>query len=408
MNLRQQLARLSGAGLQSKPATPPVLRPVPTEAGITVTEHLTEHGPVHWRQTTLAEDHAHGAVAILPAASATAEHLRLLALDEVFRDCPPAPLLFLDTETTGLAGGTGTLPFLVGLARFTGRSLELQQLFLHKPAQERALLIHLREQLESSAVWVTFNGKSFDWPLLRTRYVMNRLTPPTPKPHLDLLYASRRTFRPRTSSTRLVELESEILSFHRQGDIPGSEIPERYFRFLRQGRMEEEIAPILEHNLWDLVALAGLLAYLSQGLDGKLAHPWDAAMLGAIALRAGDELRARDLASHATACAQTAPDAAGTGWEVIAALERRAGKLESAAHSLEQAVSHWGASRRPRVHLELAKLFEHRLRDLPKARAHAAHGAPAETVQAHVKRVERLERKFERATRLANLQKRLV
>ena len=120
-------------------------------------------------------------------------------------------MLFLDTETTGLAGGTGTVPFLVGLAWFEGRSLRVHQLFLRRLGEEAPMLRVLAERMAESSCLVTFNGKSFDWPLLRTRFVLNRVPAPAELPHLDLLHCARRVFKHRGSGTRLVHLEEQVL-----------------------------------------------------------------------------------------------------------------------------------------------------------------------------------------------------
>ena len=112
--------------------------------------------------------------------------------------------LFLDTETTGLAGGTGTYPFLVGLAWWEGGGLEVEQLFMREYSEERSLLAALAERLAERPVLVTFNGKSFDWPLLETRYRMTRtIPPPAPRAHLDFLHPARNLWRLRLGSVRL-------------------------------------------------------------------------------------------------------------------------------------------------------------------------------------------------------------
>ena len=108
-------------------------------------------------------------------------------------------MLFLDTETTGLAGGTGTVPFLVGLAWFEGRSLRVHQLFLRRLGEEAPMLRVLAERMAEPPAWSTYNGKSFDWPLLRTRFVLNRVPTPAELPHLDLLHCARRVFKHRGS-----------------------------------------------------------------------------------------------------------------------------------------------------------------------------------------------------------------
>ena len=135
--------------------------------------------------------------------------------------------LFLDTETTGLAGGTGTYPFLVGLAWWEGGGLEVEQLFMREYSEERSLLAALAERLAERPVLVTFNGKSFDWPLLETRYRMTRtIPPPTLRAHLDFLHPARNLWRLRLGSVRLSQLERHVLGWDRGADVASELNPE--------------------------------------------------------------------------------------------------------------------------------------------------------------------------------------
>jgi len=124
--------------------------------------------------------------------------------------------LFLDTETTGLAGGSGTYAFLVGIAWWEGGGLEIEQFFMREYSEERSLLFALRERIAEHPVLVTFNGKTFDWPLLETRYRMSRkICVPTPRAHLDFLHPARNLWRLRLGSVRLSELERHVLGWDR-------------------------------------------------------------------------------------------------------------------------------------------------------------------------------------------------
>jgi uncharacterized protein len=170
----------------------------------------------------------------------------------------PCKWLFLDTETTGLAGGTGTYPFLVGLAWWENGLLTLEQLFMRDHCEEPSLLASLSERLASRPVLVTFNGKCFDWPLLETRYRLNRMKPERmPSAHLDLLHPARQLWRFRLRSVALSELERHVLGLERGHDIPSHTIPQRYFDFLRGGP-PEPVAEVFRHNELDLVGLAAL------------------------------------------------------------------------------------------------------------------------------------------------------
>ncbi|OPL16092.1 MAG: hypothetical protein AVO39_06495 [delta proteobacterium MLS_D] len=195
------------------------------------------------------------------------DHLALLARDQRLAGFDPADALFLDTETTGLSGGTGTTAFLIGLGWFEGSSMITRQIFLRDFSDEAAGLSLLREIVGEKGFLVTFNGKAFDVGLLSTRFVMNRIVDPFGDvPHLDLLFPSRRLLGHRLDNCRLGTLEEEILTFRRHGDVPGYEIPARYFEWLRR-RDGELMRDVFEHNRLDLVSMAALAAHLSDLVD---------------------------------------------------------------------------------------------------------------------------------------------
>jgi len=164
-------------------------------------------------------------------------------------------IVFLDTETTGLMGGTGTYVFLLGTAHIRDGELVLRQHLLHDLGSEAAFVAALREELAPFRACASYNGKCFDLPLLRTRFVMAlRSDLSVDESHLDLLHPARRLWRDRFGSTSLRQLEDSVLDVVREDDIPGALIPERYFRWLalREPRL---IQPILNHNARDIVSL---------------------------------------------------------------------------------------------------------------------------------------------------------
>ena len=184
--------------------------------------------------------------------------LRLLIPDAPDEIADAEKWLFLDTETTGLAGGSGTYAFLVGIAWWEGGGLEIEQFFPREYSEERALLLALRERIAERPVLVTFNGKSFDWPLLETRYRMSRkVSVPTIRAHLDFLHPARSLWRLRLGSVRLSELERHVLGWDRGADLLSGQIPQIYFDYLRGGA-PERLVPILNHNQMDLRGLAAL------------------------------------------------------------------------------------------------------------------------------------------------------
>jgi uncharacterized protein len=224
----------------------------------------------------------------------------------------PEQWLFLDTETTGLAGGTGTYAFLVGLAWWDAGGLQVEQFFMRDLDEEHSLLLELSERMSKRPVLVTFNGKSFDWPLLETRYRMTRAIPPcTPKLHLDLLHPARQLWRPRLGSVRLKDLERHVLcnenralEWSRHDDIDSSLIPQMYFDYLRGGPAEP-LAGVFRHNQMDLrglAALAGKILTLfdsGQGFPDAAHHstqdPLDLYGLSRLMQRRGEPARAREL-----------------------------------------------------------------------------------------------------------------
>jgi uncharacterized protein YprB with RNaseH-like and TPR domain len=170
----------------------------------------------------------------------------------------PKQWLFLDTETTGLSGGTGTYPFLIGLAWWEGSELRIEQLFMREYSEERSMLAVVAERLKKRPVLVTFNGKSFDWPLLETRFRMTRaIAPPPVRAHLDFLHPARNLWRLRLGSVKLSQLERHVLGWDRGEDMSSGDIPRIYLEFVRGGNAEP-LVPIFLHNQMDLRGLAGL------------------------------------------------------------------------------------------------------------------------------------------------------
>ena len=177
---------------------------------------------------------------------------------------PDAPLICLDTETTGLATAAGTMAFLVGLGWWEGERFRQAQLLLPDQPNEVALLSLLEAHIPRSAWLVTYNGRGFDWPLLETRYRMARRDPPVHAGHLDLLPFVRRVFRHRMADARLQTVETELLNVARHEDVEGWQIPGRYLDFLRLG-IAEPIVVVVRHNREDVRSLARLLGHIETG-----------------------------------------------------------------------------------------------------------------------------------------------
>src|SRR5665213_1587583 len=246
------------------------------------------------------------ALSLLLPHSADAPDAQKMAID-------PGQWLFLDTETTGLSGGTGTYAFMVGIAWWDSGGLQIEQFFMRDLDEEHSLLLELSERMNERPVLVTFNGKSFDWPLLETRFRMTRaVTAFSPALHLDMLHPARQLWRLRLGSVRLKDLERHVLrhddgrglDWSRLDDINSSLIPQMYFDYLRGGPAEPLVG-IFRHNQMDLRGLAALsgkiLALLDSGNGiANAAHaethdPIEVLGLSRIMRKHGHSSRAREL-----------------------------------------------------------------------------------------------------------------
>ena len=228
-------------------------------------------------ESELALDHHHGDEALGRFFELTDRGLGCLARLVEPLAIDRESILFLDTETTGLSGGTGTYVFMVGLAYFRGDRLLVRQYFMRDHAEEPAMLAALSQVFARHEAVVTFNGKSFDVPLLLTRYTANRQRPSVPTEiHLDLLHPSRRFWREQLESCTLGTLERAVLGHSRRYDVPSWMIPDLYFRYLR-GDDPREMVAVFEHNLHDVLSLVALTCRLGRLLDGPaVADPAEA------------------------------------------------------------------------------------------------------------------------------------
>ena len=289
-------------------------------------------------------------------------------------------LVFLDLETTGLAGGAGTYAFVVGLAWFDGAAFRTRQFFLSSYAAERALLKAVAEDAAVASALVTYNGKSFDVPLMETRFVMHRMATPFPAlVHVDMLHPARRLWRSDdeegvSGGCRLTMLEEALCGHRREGDVPSFEIPSRYFHYVRTGDAGP-LAAVLEHNRLDLLALALITAHASRLLDegpAAVVSARQALGLGRLYERAGLSVEAR-------ACYARAEELPGEvaikadALRAYAVLSRRARRYEDAACAWRRALGLRGCP--PPIAREameaLAVHHEHRVRNLQEARRFA-------------------------------------
>ncbi|MBN1781165.1 ribonuclease H-like domain-containing protein [bacterium] len=287
--------------------------------------------------------------------------------DPALASFDPVKALYLDTETTGLAGGTGTVPFMVGLGFYSEASFIVEQYFMRDYHEERAMLEALLDRTAGFESIVTYNGKCYDINLLSSRFVMQRLRNPLISlPHLDLLFTARRLYKRRLSDCSLANIESCVLGFHRTDDIPGAMIPGLYFDYLRSGR-PGQLVRIFEHNRWDILSLAALTRHAAQvyhNPSGILTHALDWYSLG----RSLESVHALD---EAVTCyiklLGSGPDAE-TEAETrsrLALIHKKSDKWKMAVQAWEQMIQ------TDRFHIkpyeELAKYYEHRIRDYDRA-----------------------------------------
>lgn len=292
-----------------------------------------------------------------------------VARQDQLRETPLASLAYLDTETTGLAGGAGTLVFLVGLGRFQGDSFVLRQYLLRDPAEEGSMLHALRKDLETTAGFVTFNGRSFDVPLLEMRYVIGlrerwRLTG---WPHLDLLYPARRLWSRTLPDCRLATLESSILKIERtEADVPGAEIPELYLNYLRSGD-GSELQRVVYHNQVDILSLVGL----TREIISRHGAVDPSGLSGAEALAVGRWHEGAGRPEPAEEAYQKAVDGEADG-EIRTEALRRLGIQLRRQDRYKEAVEVWQvwhdlAEDDPRPSVELAKYHEWKTKELGEA-----------------------------------------
>jgi uncharacterized protein len=345
---------------------------------------------------------------------------------------PRVPLVFFDLETTGLSGGAGTYAFLIGCGSFAeDGAFMTRQYVLARIADERAVLSAFGEELNRAGALISFNGKTFDAPLLETRYLFHRLAfPAAERPHLDMLHPARRfwgnradgdppalpssdgrlnvtsgcaAFERPMASCSLSALERHVLGWRRADDVPGFEIPARYFQFVRSGDARP-LAAVLEHNRLDLLSLAGITArllWLVHRGCGEVRHAPEALALGAVYARAG-RLECAEVAFRTAAALSV--DGGTSSWvriealRALALLARRQRRHGDAARWWDELLALRGCPREVAREAKkaLAIHHEHRLRDFEGARSFALQllDAPArptwtDAVRLRLARIER-------------------
>jgi uncharacterized protein YprB with RNaseH-like and TPR domain len=353
----------------------------------------TAHG-AHFETERLYERHRrHGSVGIADLVDLPGDLLAALS-EGTIPQSHPKRWAFLDTETTGLSGGTGTYAFLIGVGSISDDGFRLRQFFMREYSEEASVLASLTEHLARFDVLITYNGKAYDQPLLETRYRMVRSRPPFARlEHLDLLFGARRLWRLRLESCRLIDLENQVLGVERKGDLPGELIPYYYFDYLRM-RQAFRLVPIFHHNATDIVSLACLTAIVPAAFGGPdtLRHGTDMVGLARWLAAAGRDEEAIGLFRRAVDAGL--PDVLlFRSLAEIGAIEKRMGHDVAAV----EVFTDLAASSNPyQAHAltELAKHYEHRERNYERALEITRKARAIEDSPELAHRDERLQRRL--------------
>jgi uncharacterized protein YprB with RNaseH-like and TPR domain len=371
MDLQERLQNLASLGLlkterKAKPPKDSFLAEYLN--GKIISNSVGEYVQLH---KTYGTTYRHGNVCLSDLTSVDGKTVCFLSATQNLQRFDVRRTIFLDTETTGLAGGSGTYPFLVGIGYFESDKFVLRQYFMRDYGEEKALLHDLSKHLENYPFIVTYNGKGYDLPILKTRYILNRIKSSLEfDGHLDLLFPARRIWKQRVKDCRLSNLENKILGVERELDIPSYLIPQAYFEFLRSGE-NEKIKLIMEHNANDIVSMAALLAHLCQLLENpdKLEgiYPEDLFSLG-------KSFYYSEQYDRACWCLEKAADKSSSeelflqSHRYLGRLFKRTGEWQKAENTWQKVVKDYNRfCLEP--YLELAKLYEHRARNYSRALA---------------------------------------
>jgi hypothetical protein len=342
--------------------------------------HTTSHGQCFVAEASYPLDHPHGDLSLSTFLELCPQVLARLEKDERVANVDLRRICFLDTETTGLSGGTGTMAFVVGLGFFTEDGFQLQQYFLRDPGDEPAMVKALMEQFPTFEALISFNGRSFDVPIIENRFILARVVPPLRrKVHVDLLHPARRLWRYALSSCALTSLERRVLGVRRQqADVPSGVIPVLYRDYLRTGDARD-MERVLYHNKIDILSMVTLAvrlcrAYMDPWHERSDDAGWalGGAEFYALGRWYGDEGRVDD-AERAYRTALRLCSGAGSNLRIrvlreLAYLLKRDDRRDDAFALWQQlALESTEETGGVLAHVELAKYFEWYLEDLVRA-----------------------------------------
>ena len=358
MRLVEKLRRIAA------PASPPAPARGPAQ-GLPGEEEHGETGPYWVRRVRLPLRHRHGRRSLEELARTPGRAFSAVARDERLAHIELSRAVYFDTETTSLGGGVGTYVFLVGIGFFESAHFVVEQYFLREVTEEPSLLSAVNRRLAGFEAAVSFHGKGFDAPRLVGRAIFHRIPLALPDIHLDLCLVGRSLYRGAFSDCRLQTFERELVDFHRADDLPGAECPQAFFRHL-QGD-SSTIPRVFDHNLLDILTLPAVAACFAQEVD-RPQNPVVRANLGVFNESVGGDARARGLYLAALeGLREKGHPLLGRTLERLALLERRAGRHAQSARLLQERNETLPHSFQALE--DLAKYYEHRVRDFARAEA---------------------------------------
>ncbi len=405
MDLSEQLAHLrkTVALIDRKYETPRPIAPSFIEELLSGEVVETAFGKHFETERLFARHQRHGSFDISDLIELPSDLLEQLS-GGVLRNSHPTRWAFLDTETTGLAGGSGTYAFLTGIGWIDAEGFRVRQFFMRDYSEEASMLDAVAECLSRFDVLITYNGRTYDQPLLETRFTMNRARQPFARmEHVDLLHGARRLFSLRLKNCRLVNLENEILRVERDEDIPGELIPYCFFEYVRT-RRALRLIPVFVHNAIDILSLAcltGVIPCAFRDPEVRLQHGADLLGLARWLVAAGrhDESRrmmrrAIDLGLPDVHLFRTLHD--------VGRLEKKLGlEAESVATFSDLTLS--PNPFRGRAYEELARHYERREKNIPMALNCVRAARDLEDSDALRSRELRLRARAERVSRQPRL-----
>ncbi|MDZ7265106.1 MAG: ribonuclease H-like domain-containing protein [candidate division KSB1 bacterium] len=332
----------------------------------------TPYGGAFVRVQKFSLDHNHGLIQLGQINEISPYVLQLAGKDQNLLQLNFKESIFLDTETTGLSGGSGTLIFLLGMGYFADDDFVLKQFFLRELDEELALLYLVHEELGRFRSFISFNGKAFDWPLLQSRFIYHRLKNElVDPPHLDLLHAARRIWKGRLQDCSLSNLEQKVLQVQRHGDIPSYLIPHLYFEYLRT-KDPLAVKPIFYHNEVDVLSMVSLTILLHRIHAQPLQELDDSLDLSTLA-RFYENTRQwqRNISIYQTLLQDERSNDRKNEYSLqLSYCYKRLGQWAEAVEIWDQLIR--SSNVRFEAFEELAKYYEHRVRDLKMAEKIAA------------------------------------